>query len=162
MKYLIKIPNKPDREIDMSNYNIDIISKRVAEQNGTLEPIKEFIPTPAIMPEKTREDLPISWSEALKIYQFIKEKHFPYVVVNSIEYNTRLRRRLGRAWPWKGKIELSYQLLTTHQHYLHQVIWHEILHLKFPQEGHNGIHFRCEEMNNPYRIKKTRRLTQVS
>ena len=58
---------------------------------------------------------------------------------------------------------LPHKIKQTKKNYLlKQVIYHELMHAKYPMEGHTGKNFRKEEYNNPFRQTKTHRLSKVS
>ena len=175
--YVIEMPGKAPREV--TNIKFEVVERIVSAAGGKIYP-KPFKVAPVVPIEPTLKffsDTPINidsfktnetytWSEVLSIVQIIKEKHFsdcPKVMSCYVECNRRMRNRmLGRAWSYRNKVELSFRLMNVSSQYLHQVIYHEFLHIKFPGQGHTGMEFRYFEKNNPYRkTNKTNRLTCV-
>ena len=172
--YIIEMPGKEPREV--TNINFDVVEKIVVGAGGKIypklktvvvEPNHKFISeTPISLTTFAEPTTTYRWNEVLVIVNYIREKHFadcPKVMSCQIECNYRMRSRLlGRAWSWKNKVELSNRLMNTESHNLHQVIYHEFLHIKFPGQGHRGQEFRYYEKNNPYRrSKNAKRLTCV-
>jgi len=178
--YIIEMPGKEPREV--INIKFDIVERIVVAAGGKIyakpllnvNPPIPLEPKPIEPPLKFISDMPLknsteayySWREVLVIAQFIKDKHFsdcPKVMSCNIQLNRRMRSRLlGRAWSSRNQIELSFRLMNVSSEYLHQVIYHEFLHIKFPGQGHTGMEFRYYERNNPYRkSNRTNRLSCV-
>jgi hypothetical protein len=176
-KYLLKLPGKEDRIIE--NIVFEKVLPKVLELGGTLELVIEKepepiapTPSPFLAPKRIaemfkREDyVTYSWLQVMDIVTEIREKHFPALKDKHIrfEQNTRMRKRmLGRAWNFTMKIELAERLQNKDSKYLKQVIFHELCHLEFPGEGHQGPRFRRKERYNPYRDNcgRTQRLSCV-
>jgi hypothetical protein len=161
-KYLIKIPGKPDKIVENMDYNVLMI--RVGDLGGTVERVHEERPKPAFTGETVSNQLPnyLAEDEALEIARKIQNLHFPELRHIRFRFVNWGARRLGCAVYKKELVELSADLKSGKQKYLKQVIFHELLHHKYPREGHKGYNFRNEEARNPYRIKRSRRLTCVS
>ena len=198
--YIIEMPGKPSREV--TNINYEKVSLLVEKQGGTIY-LKS---KPAVVVPKTsmpytgwtgtpipkftmsvstnyRDSFGMSVSEAMKLVDEIKSKHFSdcEIVMNCpVKINNRLTRALGRA-SWRRRrswnaytstnswhfcnfsVSLSGNMLRNNPQYVKQVIYHEFLHVMFPMEKHTGPNFRYHEKNNPYRINKnTNRLSCVS
>ena len=173
--YIIEMPGKEPREV--TNIKFEVVERLVTAAGGKIYPkpllnvnhpipLQKSIDFVAPKIELTNNNEHYSWSDVLSIAQIIKEKHFsdcPKVMNCQVKINTRMRTRLlGRAWSLRGYIELSHKLMNESSQYLHQVIYHEFLHIKFPGQGHTGLEFRYFERNNPYRkTNKTNRLSCV-
>lgn len=170
MKYEIILPGKEPRIVE--NINFEILLKRVENLGGSIRKIvdskeeekKRIIEAQrqAILKKKT-ETVTYSWAEVMRFFDDIHKKYFPNVVVNNVEpLPKRTSWLLGRACYSTKTVKLSKNLLDKNSKNLKQVIFHELCHLEFPGEGHTGRRFRYKEMNNPFRIKKTKRLTCIS
>ena len=181
--YIIEMPNKPAREVSGINYVK--ISDIVAKQGGKIYPKPVAKPVPFVA--RTSFNAPIipakpkyMWGEVLVIAENIKEKHFAHsnaVMKIRVSLGRRTTRRLGlcrmrydyshqyayRFAKIATEIVLSKELLNGRSSdKLEQVIYHELVHAEFPNEGHRGMNFRNKEYHNPFRGKKTKRLTCVS
>jgi predicted metal-dependent hydrolase len=173
MKIRILLPGKEPRVIE--NSNIELIEKRVKELGGTIEVVVE----PKIE-EKITKTLDawkknivpfsslsvynrptMSEAEGMEVVRSIQRKYFPELDDVRIYFQGRAKNRLGSAWYRLKKIKLNRDLLDSRKHYLNQVIYHELCHIEFPG-GHRVPGFRRKEFNNPFRTKKTNRLTCVS
>ena len=179
--YIIELPGKPSREV--TNIKLDIVEPRIIELGGTIRlkpesnpPPKHFIPKQInIQSTLTEANKTVySYSDIQTISQSIANKYFNHCsdVLNCpVTINNRIKRYLGWAKRIRNrttgkiihKVELSPSVICgNNTKYLHQVIYHEFCHVEFPTEGHRGINFRNKEKENPYREKKTNRLSKVS
>jgi hypothetical protein len=181
--YIIEMPNKPPREV--TNIKFSVVSLIVEKAGGKIYPkplLKVYQPAPPVIPATpvipdpfisgTKDvtsffDKTYTWLEVLDIVQEIKEKYFKNntAVMNCRVFkNNRMRSRLlGRAWSQREFIELASRLMYGKcSKYLKQVIYHELLHIKYPGQGHQGLNFRYEEKNNPFRpTNRTNKLSCV-
>ena len=179
--YIIELPGKEPREV--TNINFLKVSELVEKAGGRiyLKPI-EKTPLPPVNPLPSQgffftATKPIvyenttyksyDWSDAVKIANEIREKHFAkYDKVKTCRIfpmRRKTKRILGQACYRENCIRLSDMLLSGKYSYaLQQVIYHEFAHIACPGEVHNGPNFRRMERNNPYRTKRTNRLTSIS
>lgn len=180
--YIIEIPGKPSREI--TGVNFDVISAKVEKLGGKVYRKEEPKVEPYVAPKPSNVvrvfDKPrYSWSEVIAIAEFIRDKHFANVKAAKtlpILLGRRSRRTLGYVsyrWCFSNgdvskckvptRMKLSKELVNGYSSdKLEQVIYHEFCHVEFPNEGHRGMNFRNKEFHNPYRTKKSNRLTCVS
>jgi len=173
--YIIELPNKPPREV--TGIKFDVISERVEKLGGKIYPKPEPKPVPYVNTvASTKPTKPTyMWSEVVAIAEHIRDKYFSHsetCMTIPIRLGRRTTRRLGLCrmrWDYTDKtkvataIELSKEVVNGRStDKLEQVIYHEFVHVEFPNEGHRGMNFRNKEFHNPYRKNKSRRLTCVS
>lgn len=109
-----------------------------------------------------------SIEEGYIIINDIINKHFQKLkksingIPSFIFISSRSRKMLGIANYYYYTIKLNSDLLNKKSKWLKQVIFHELTHIEFPNQGHQGKDFRRKEYNNPYRYKKTNKLRCVS
>ena len=159
-KYLLKFSDGREKVIENMVYE-----KLVERADKIGATVTEIVPTPKPMVRpKPVEDLDFyTMDEGANMFRSIKDKYYPDLEnVGFMFKSWRSSRRLGRAWYQTKTVELSTKLLNApSSKFLKQVIYHELAHIKYPG-GHTAPGFRYMERNNPFRFKKSRRLTCVS
>jgi hypothetical protein len=174
MKIRILLPGKEPKIVE--NAIFDIIEKRVKDLGGTVEIVSEpkieerIIKTPDAWKKNVvhlsslsgySQPAAISESEGMDVVRSIQQRYFPKLDNVYVYFQGRAKRKLGTAWYSAKRIRLNRDLLGVRRQYLNQVIYHEFCHIEFPG-GHRVLGFRHKEFNNPFRIKKSQRLTCVS
>jgi hypothetical protein len=165
MKYLLKLPGKPDKVLE--NISFEKLIVQVEAMGGTLTEIKEASPLDNMIENQKMKE--VCWAEkvarALEFAKQLQETYFPNLANITVSVVPKLKKQrwVGQANYFEKSIKLANNLLTDYDEMgWKQVIYHEYLHHKFPGQGHTGAGFRKYEKNNPFRRVRTNRLSCMS